>query len=77
MKLLIYLEMFRCQVGMLPMEYLGVLVSVVASKNSNWDFIDAKLFKNWMLRWAILCLHVVSRLMHLNSLSCSYVYVHP
>jgi hypothetical protein len=41
----LYSNMFGCQVGKLPLKYLGVPVSSGVLKNSDCDFIDAKLVK--------------------------------
>lgn len=40
-----YVDMFGCQVGSLPMKYLGVPVTFSMLKNIDWDFLDAKLIK--------------------------------
>lgn len=40
-----YSDLFGCQVGTLPMKYLGVPVSFPALKNKDWDFLDAKFLK--------------------------------
>ena len=47
----LYAEMFGCQVGKLPMKYLGVPVTYSSLKTVDWDFLDAKLIKRlapWM-----------------------------
>ena len=41
----IYAEMFGCQIGKLPMRYLGVPVTYAMLKTVDWDFLDAKLLK--------------------------------
>jgi hypothetical protein len=38
-----YSDMFGCQVGSLPMKYLGVPISFVSLKNSDWDFVDGRM----------------------------------
>jgi hypothetical protein len=46
-----YSDLFNCQVGSLPMKYLGVPVTFLNLKNVDWDFLDAKLLKkldNWV-----------------------------
>lgn len=40
-----YANMFNCQVGNLPMKYLGVPISYATLKNSDWDFVDSKCIK--------------------------------
>jgi hypothetical protein len=40
-----YADMFGCQVGSLPMKYLGVPISSTSLKNSDWDFLDPKMIK--------------------------------
>jgi hypothetical protein len=40
-----YSDLFGCQVGSLPMKYLGVPISSVALKTSDWDYVDGKLVK--------------------------------
>jgi hypothetical protein len=55
--------MFNCQFGLLRIKYLGVPVTFSKLKNSNWDFLEAKLIKNWtfgfvnmlLLRLGLLC----------------------
>jgi hypothetical protein len=37
-----YADMFGCQIGTLPMKYLGVPVSFRCLKNSDLNFIDGK-----------------------------------
>jgi hypothetical protein len=39
----LYSEMFNCQMGLLPLKYLGVPVTFSKLKNINWDFLEAKL----------------------------------
>jgi hypothetical protein len=41
----LYASMFNCQVGKLPMKYLGVPVSFSKLKSVDWDFVDAKVLK--------------------------------
>jgi hypothetical protein len=41
----LYSDMFGCQVGTLPMKYLGVPISSVALKTSDWDYVDDKLVR--------------------------------
>lgn len=46
-----YSDLFNCQVGSLPMKYLGVPVTFSNLKNVDWDFLDAKIIKkldNWV-----------------------------
>jgi hypothetical protein len=48
-----YADMFGCQVGSLPMKYLGVPISSTSLKNSDWDFLDPKMIKKldaWVRR---------------------------
>ena len=40
-----YANTFDCQVGTLPMKYLGLLVTYSMLKTIDWDFLDAKLLK--------------------------------
>ena len=40
-----YAEMFNCQVGVLPMKYLGMPVTFSNLKNIDWDFLDMKFIK--------------------------------
>jgi hypothetical protein len=37
--------MLNCQVGNLPMKYLGVSLTSSNLKNIDWDFLDAKMTK--------------------------------
>ena len=41
----VYAEMFGCQVGSLPMKYLGTPISYSTLKNIELDFLDAKMIK--------------------------------
>jgi hypothetical protein len=40
-----YSDLFCCQVGRLPLKYLGVPVTFSTLKNIDWDFVDAKMVK--------------------------------
>jgi hypothetical protein len=40
-----YSDLFNCQVGQLPMKYLGMPVTFANLKNIDWDFLDAKMLK--------------------------------
>ena len=40
-----YSELFNCQVGQLPMKYLGVPVTFTNLKTIDWDFLDGKMLK--------------------------------
>jgi hypothetical protein len=40
-----YSDLFNCQVGQLPMKYLGMHVTFANLKNIDWDFLDAKMPK--------------------------------
>jgi hypothetical protein len=40
-----YADMFGCQIGNLPMKYLGVPVSFRCLKNSDLDFVESKFIK--------------------------------
>ncbi|XP_048552830.1 uncharacterized protein LOC125533101 [Triticum urartu] len=42
---LVHADMFGCQVGTLPMKYLGVPVTYSALKNADLDFLDGKMIK--------------------------------
>ena len=42
---LVYANMFGCQVGTLPMKYLGVPVTYSTLKNADLDFLDGKMIK--------------------------------
>jgi hypothetical protein len=37
--------MFNCQVGKLPIKYLGIPVTFSKLINIDWDFLDAKMVK--------------------------------
>jgi mannosylglycoprotein endo-beta-mannosidase len=41
----VYASMFNCQVGTLPVKYLGVPVTFANLKNVERDFVDAKMIK--------------------------------
>lgn len=41
-----YANMFGCLAGTLPIKYLGVPISFSSLKNSDWDFLDAKMLKS-------------------------------
>jgi hypothetical protein len=40
-----YSDLFNCQVGQLPMKYLGMPVTFAKLKRVDWDFLDAKMLK--------------------------------
>ena len=40
-----YSNLFGCQVGQLPMRYLGMPVTFANLKSIDWDFLDAKMLK--------------------------------
>jgi hypothetical protein len=41
-----YSDLFNCQVGQLPMKYLGMPVTFAKLKKKiDWDFLDAKMLK--------------------------------
>jgi hypothetical protein len=40
-----YSDLFNCQVGQLPMKYMGMPVTFSNLKNIDWDFLDAKMLK--------------------------------
>jgi hypothetical protein len=40
-----YSDLFCCQVGQLPMKYLGMSVTFTNLKNVDWDFLDDKMLK--------------------------------
>jgi hypothetical protein len=62
----IYAEMFGCQVGTLPMKYLGVPVTYAALRNIDLDFLDAKLIKR-LDSWVAYAASSGARLTLLNS----------
>jgi hypothetical protein len=41
-----YSDLFCCQVGKLPLKFLGVPVTYSTLKNIDWDFVNAKMVKN-------------------------------
>jgi hypothetical protein len=49
-----YSELLNCQVGKLPMKYLGVPVNFSNLKNIDWELLDAKRWlRSWMPRFVI------------------------
>src|SRR4051812_40509279 len=38
-----YSELFNCQLGQLPMRYIGMHVTFANLKNVDWDFLDARM----------------------------------
>ena len=58
--------MFGCQVGKLPVRYLGVLVMYAMLKTVDWDFLDAKLLKR-LAAWISYIASFGARLTLVNS----------
>ena len=50
-----YSDLFGCQIGCLPMKYLGMPVTFASLKTADWSFLDMKLLKKlnaWVCEYA-------------------------
>lgn len=70
-----YANLYGCQIGTLPLRYLGVPVSFASIKNKDWEFLNTKFLKR-LEAWKGYTLSMGGKTILLNACLSSLPYYH-